>query len=360
MKNLLTLLLLLCPLYACSDDAEETNSTQDASAPTPMLDGSVTGDAGGAGGAGGGITPPPARTQQDLIPYVPNTYPQFVAEYAALACEKLSPCCTIDSPSLPDTCEELFSNVMQPTEIEAELIRTDEVVFMADRAEGCLEALRAVEGCLIDKVIDSRCAWLGIIADFRGVGATCDPFCDGAGAECVQGVCERGGRRAQGEECGLTCGDDGYCTRDPNALNDEFEATRAGTCFHRDALACLNGRCAPLPGEGEACSPNNDESDISSQACQNGYACRDGLCVRAARLREGDACEFYTPEWCGPGLTCDTSGGNDIGACIPQVGPGEPCFDNGGPEEPCLGWLACDEGVCTSLICESGPTYFLF
>ena len=124
---------------------------------------------------------------------------------------------------------------------------------------------------------------------------------------------------AEGEEC-IERGVEGYCSIDPGALNADFEVTRAGTCYHLDGLACLNGRCVPLPGEGDACSPNNEDSDDSSEACQSGLACREGRCVNAETLREGDACEFYTPDWCTNGLTCDNSGDGGMASVCPKPG----------------------------------------
>ena len=203
-KKLLNLSLILSPFFSCSDPPKNTNTVQNTAPPMPMPGGEIVGGASGAGGsegASGAEAPettggsvdrepaPPVVNQQNLIPYVPNTYLDFVAEYATLACEKIRPCCTLDN------CEEVFSTSMLPMDVEALLASTEDVVFMADRAESCLEALRTFEGCEIDKLIESRCTSPAIIADFRGIGEPCSSFCDATGAECIEGVCVRGGLR---------------------------------------------------------------------------------------------------------------------------------------------------------------------
>ena len=157
----------------------------------------------------------------------------------------------------------------------------------------------------------------------------------------------------------MTCRDDLLCAYDLTALDDEGNPTRAGACYHLDGLACLDGRCVQLPGEGEACAPDDEESSIS---CQEGLACRAGRCVPAAVLGEGEACAYYTSEWCARDLTCDNGGMGSFseGVCVAQSGHGEPCFDYGGPEESCKDWLACVDGVCSLRLCNGGPVIFGF
>ena len=143
-----------------------------------MLDGSVTGDAGGAGGAGGGIAA--ARTQQDLIPYVPNTY---LSSWQNMRLPVRS-----SAPAAPSILLHYRTHAKRSFRVQcslprsAELIRTDEVVFMWTEPG-------LPRRCAVDAVSSTKSSIVDVRWHHRrpGLVRLVPPFV-GAGAECVQGT----------------------------------------------------------------------------------------------------------------------------------------------------------------------------
>ena len=155
-------------------------------------------------------------------------------------------------------------------------------------------------------------------------------FDPGCGSGCCPGLCRyRPGPFAVGEAC---------------AGQQECEAE----------AACLEGRCAALPGPGAACLegwrcaagsycnewmqcqaiPKQGESCAAVGLCAGTSLCRAGVC--AARAETGEACE-RTSECLRQDNVCDG------GRCVAGLAVGASC---GEETRGCVGYAFCREGAC--------------
>jgi hypothetical protein len=124
-----------------------------------------------------------------------------------------------------------------------------------------------------------------------------------------------------------------------------------------DGLYCLDGVCAPPPGEGEVCLDIHSDGWVCGQGLRCGfYVNLEPRCY--ALMQEGDPCPYEdifegkVGDLCAPGLFCMSNG-----RCLPRGGEGDPCqvmpvLDSFFTENTCEAGLWCDptEGRCRTAL----------
>jgi hypothetical protein len=164
-----------------------------------------------------------------------------------------------------------------------------------------------------------------------GEGQVCDAWAsegaDGCaeGLACVESVC------AVVPSHGQQCGDDGECGPGLACREESLE--------RRDV-------CLTPGGEGESCRGFG-----AMPECMEGLFC-DGAIGQCARRRtEGEACDYWGPLECTPGLSC--LGDFGVSSCQPLPGAGAPCASE------CVEGLACVFGSiggrCVPSVCALLP-----
>lgn len=248
-------------------------------------------------------------------------------------------------------------------------------------ARACLAAIDSESCAILSRPLPTTCqtAWMGTAAEGEPclvnaecAGGRCEPLATDLEAICG-GVCRpfvaSGGRCGEDAECrpGLVCRD-GACGT-PGAAGDACDANY--DCGFELWCDPGTGRCAPEPGQGDACR----RRFFGEDPCSARLVCTtEGTVSRCALgAGEGDACDTSTP--CRPGLRCD----DDAAECVPTAEPGERCAGAGNcplglecvdrdgfrcvprgvigdacsPSLPCLAG-GCDAGRC-ALVADGEP-----
>ncbi|MFO0681717.1 MAG: hypothetical protein U0234_06690 [Sandaracinus sp.] len=258
------------------------------------------------------------------------------------------------------------------------------IVYRADRAGACFDALGAVSCEGLDAT-PSACqeVFQGTLAD----GAACTmqeecsatSTCTGGSGSC--GTCTHVPQL--GEACTDTtgCGTGSYC--DATSMRCTAAIAQGGACTPDGPNRCANnlvcvpstsnpaqGTCSatPIVGAGESCA---------SARCQDGLTCAvssTGSTCRAPRTDGTCQLSFSGPGDCGATQACNASFGAD-GTCVAIPTTGQACtstcqaparcVDDGSggrvclvPHangEACTGRGDCWSGVCTGSVCEGRP-----
>ena len=129
----------------------------------------------------------------------------------------------------------------------------------------------------------------------------------GAGAECVEGLCEAAG--CGPGEAGCACLEDDVCVSGPG---------------------CADGVCEPCEDGLARCDCRDDDED----ACDNGLVCDGATCVSAECVDGAEDCPCAADDHCDDDLSCV----DDLCIECPADAEGCPCVD-----DECEADLICDE-----------------
>jgi hypothetical protein len=203
----------------------------------------------------------------------------------------------------------------------------------------------SLEACL--QLYQGTCAWYDLpganvgASDFsncaRGFDeADCEsstPSCELPAGTTANGLPCAATLQCASGYCNLTGGECGICGPDPHH-DAGGECTSLANC--KTGLECVDGKCAPLREEGEACDADHHCS-IAVRDAGTGYlVCVEGTCEAVGF--PGEACyEASGAMICGTGSACSE------GVCVPytRAAPGEPCGTF--PDEV----IECAGGLCT-------------
>lgn len=345
--------------------------------------------AAGCGGDDGETPAPTGLALKDLPP-----------KYAELLCDAFTQCFGILGEVVGNSgCQTQFENELADMfvpQVEG-YIEAGTVAYHGDKAQACLDAIKA-SGCdLLNGVTPSVCeAYIeGKVARGGDCNASVecvgDDFCAFDSSACP-GTCT--GRKSDnepceaGEECvaGLTCQSgatpDSVC-RKPATAGQACDGPDAPDC--EAGLSCVgatgmaSGTCKAFDqiqtrGLGEACNPNTQDF------CQEGLSCAvDQVgasptfkCVGASAT--GAACRVGVPDPCPNDEYCDADvmSGSAEGICHKLPTDGQSCVELQlyfGPQcavgavcdgtETCrakrqIGEACMEDVVCYSQTCEGG------
>lgn len=208
---------------------------------------------------------------------------------------------------------------------------------------------------------DAQCAANGYCATGDGCGACRSRAADGAAcdrhAACASGRCAAGACAAPAAS-GEACVDDGDCAGALRCLGGACSAatgteldapcdvtleacapeTTGRFCESTDALTDT-GTCRPFAARGAACVALGTRP---GPWCNwTAYdRCVDGVCVEAAPVAAGGACDPEAP--CAPELVCREAVPGEAPTCAVPVAAGGACGD----PEACAAPLSCVAGRC--------------
>jgi hypothetical protein len=222
-------------------------------------------------------------------------------EVAAIGCERILSCCTVDDPAFRmDACTRLWG---------ANIALADGPRILIDdgQKELCLEVSSQLT---CDDVLPEECQggrWMMGGAD---AGEACERHQDciwgqGGDATCVEGLCYQNPRGRLGEVCRASVDDIGQ--RTTHAVDDEWREFVAAECYRSDGLYCAGpSGCQPVHELGAACE-NSSQCDVS-------LVCEADTCAEPPPL--GTPCSFTVD--CGADAWCDES-------CVALSERGESC-----------------------------------
>eukprot|EP00056_Hartaetosiga_gracilis_P012832 m.206744 g.206744 ORF g.206744 m.206744 type:complete len:902 (-) comp13757_c0_seq21:842-3547(-) len=108
------------------------------------------------------------------------------------------------------------------------------------------------------------------------------------------------------------------------------------------------GNCFPLPGEGEKCIAEEDDTvkNCVPVGCQDGLQCVNGGCIRKGSCTSNSNCT--QTEYCDKCDSC--SEGDCVGRCVSLPSLNEQCSDHveGCLPTECQPGLVCSDGVCVA------------
>ncbi len=263
-------------------------------------------------------------------------YGDYPARLAAAWCEAIVPCCAeFGLQHDRAACVALFEPAWQSLYSHA---RAAVVRFDAAAAEACLTALDSGGTQCDANSSDPICA--GVTHGLLQPGETCESTleCDAAADAAVEcdgltkegtPVCIVSPPAAEGDDCAKTCDTDvGLCftvVADPGPVQP--------SCWGSDGLHCQDGVCRQRGAPGAACIVDVD-CETEAYCCQSESSCQASSCV--SRIAAGGTCAAGTK--CVAGLGCHG------GACVPELGAGEPCDP---ADDRCSG--ACEGGKCRNV-----------
>ena len=167
----------------------------------------------------------------------------------------------------------------------------------------------------------SACTDTAECAPPEGGWADCDALGDG---KCA--VFERAG---EGEPCLWTCRDGSSECWSDDAADD---SPTLGYCERNDGLFCGDGVCQRVGEVGARCA--------SDDGCGETAYCGEDL--RCAPLpADGEECSPFG--FCARGLFCDLAPDGSNAVCRPRLDVGEACDES---RDVCAGDAYCDQGVC--------------
>lgn len=362
MKVLACVLLIVCA-SACKKSEDDGNEAGTGGGTTAGTSGAGTNGGGNDGGtAGTGNTNPDGGTNNtdvdggvdSAVPPIeaPPAITELAESIADGVCGALVDC--LGQAPLA----ELLGGESCTTRYTAEFLSADYA-----RLQDSIDAKRVT----LDSTKMDAC-----VSGTKAMG--CAIQTDNLPAACEDAI---KGSVALGEECVIDadCEGTAFCRLEASCpsvcsalLVKDDECTKDGECG--DKLACLNGKCTELAGDGDACEGSTgtecafgfacwdadddppkagechtnaetqvgdvgDECSPGSVLCKAGLSCAyDGTSTTAFSCKEqvdsGDACNVGLPGQCPSGEYCNAGAISEDGTCVARPGDGDPCPAIGG------------------------------